>query len=1164
MKRHLLIAFLGLTVGLLILLLILLFVPPVSKWVIRTAALSALGHELRVERYTFSLNSLDLFGTFDDNSTVEVKAYHLLSVRRQAEVGFNGNAALFSLLADFDIPRILLAAQLHYTQEKMTLDAQLLEGTLSAEMELKTMRYGFALYDIDIGEVLELQNLPRYASGRININGKGTASEKALQDINLTSYDMKMQAPLLSMLALPSLPSVLPATLTGELRMSHDTLLQTTCSLSSEPFMLSFEDARYDITTGMFALPVKFENSAIAEILIKSIDAAVQGVYADQSVHGDMRVLFDQYRIELRQVVFDTEHMDLQSRYRLASRQTQPLNLTAMNELYGTMQYRPDAAILTVASENIVHPLRMSLRDNAVELNASKLPLQPLLEMFNLDAPLSGRIDVNATADIGVANPKVRFKAKSSDLNVSAIPLPFELNATGDQQRIYADLHADSAFWKALDSKILFNIKKRILSISATASAVNAPSYNTPELHLDAHIDLNRSLIENTQLSSPYDVLSIPHLQYAEPYSGSAHFAFSQLQRVLPGADPEVRLDGNISIAAKEQGAFVEIETTNLGRFDGVIHTDSLQLHGRQTSLETLCLLAGIGPMLQGTMQSNVDINAKGVFAKMHVDTLRPRDALKESLRPIPLTITAAFDSCNARYLGSIDVMAGNDSLVLSSMQIDLSRKRLLGSYRLNVPEPSDAFLILPDDLFAAPLAADGNFSLTPQRQSLSLQSKRIVLKERYRKMLDANASGPLPLRMNVTAKHENAQVSVTADIDSEYARLSPVSGYYDTNRSHFALTVPLHTTIYPGDTTLDVRGDRDANGTINNTSALINTESSSMQLDNLYLDMNRGDYRGSLRIALQSRADTSGRTAELKGHFSTLPSLEGAVGTEAFGGNLNVAVNEAALMAVADDVNISRVEAFFVASPQIKRGLLNARILLTAPALQERNVSTLSGGVDLRVSDLYIEGIEFDSYLETLRGTQDLSLFQGSVSELPIIRNVKSLPSELLKKKMIRTIVPHARVALAVDKGKAICEDCALATERHRIAFAGDIDLPTRQFDQFYFALLNPEGCPYYMQRIHGSLIHPEISLAASGVKVVGGAVVSLASNVTDAANWVAKTADTLMSATGDVVGYVPLAGKAADNVLKGTGDALYKGTSTLSGCTPFYLGSVPHPQKN
>lgn len=1165
LKRRLLITFLGLAAGLLAVLVILLFVPPVSKWAIRIVASSVLGHELRVEQYVFTLNRLNIFGTFDDNSTVAVQAYHLMSARRQATVDFDGSAALFSSLADIDLPPLPFSAQLRYARQTLTLQGQLLGGTLHAEMDLQTMGYGFALKQIDIAEALSVQDLPRYASGRIMVNGKGTASEDGLHDINLTSYDMKLETPLLSLLALSSLPPALPVSFDGVLQLSHGTLLQTKVALTSDAFNLSLEDARYDLTTGMYALQVRFENNTLTEIPPKYIDATAQGIYAGHRVRADMHMASDHYRLEFRQLTFDTERTDLHGRYRLSSRQIMPLNLTEMNELYGTMKYSPDETILTIASHNIVSPIRVALKEDILDLTASMFPLPPLLAMLNINAPLTGKIDFNATADLSGDYPDMRLKLRSSDLNISTISLPFELNATGNLRRIRAKLHANSEFWERSESNILFNISEGLITCTAKAFAVNAPAYTTPTLYLDAHIDLNRSLIEKTRLISTYDSLIIPKLHYAEPYNGNAHFALSHLQRMFPGADPALGLEGNVSIVAKKQDALVEINTSNLGRFNGVLHNDSLQLHGTHTSLETLLLVTGIPPMLHGRLQSSLNISPEGVYAKMHVGMLQPQEALKETIRPMPLTITAAFNRCNTRYQGGINVSAGKDTLEVSSMQIDLARQTLQANYRLKIPEPATAFMMLPDDLFEHALNADGNVSLAPQRQSFSLQSKQIVLKNQYAKMLDANASGPLPLRVDVEGKHEDAKVLLRADIDSDYGQLSPVTGNYDVNHSHFALNIPVKTAIFPGNTTLAIEGDHDANGTISHASALIQTPSASMRLEKLYLDMNRRDFHGDVQIELQPPgAKAPGRTALLEGRFKTQPELEGSITTEAFGGQINFVANDAALMVTAADVNMSRIEQFFVSGAQLKSGLLDADILLTSPSMMEHNISTLSGGVDVQVHALHLEGIEFDSYLETLRDTQDLSLFQGSFSELPIVRNVKTLPSNLLDTKTIRTIVPHARVALAVNKGKAVCDDCALATDTHRIAFAGDVDLQSRQFDRFYFALLNPEGCPYYMQRIRGRLSHPEVSLAASGVKVVGGAVVSLASNVTDAATWVAKTADTLMSTTGDVVGYVPLAGKTADRAFKGTGGALYKGASTLSGCTPFYLGIVAHPQKN
>jgi len=49
--------------------------------------------------------------------------------------------------------------------------------------------------------------------------------------------------------------------------------------------------------------------------------------------------------------------------------------------------------------------------------------------------------------------------------------------------------------------------------------------------------------------------------------------------------------------------------------------------------------------------------------------------------------------------------------------------------------------------------------------------------------------------------------------------------------------------------------------------------------------------------------------------------------------------------------------------------------------------------------------------------------------------------------------------------------------------------------------------------------------------------------------------------SAAGDVVSYVPIAGDTADKTLKGVSGYLHGTTKTFSGCTPFYLGTIPPP---
>jgi hypothetical protein len=111
--------------------------------------------------------------------------------------------------------------------------------------------------------------------------------------------------------------------------------------------------------------------------------------------------------------------------------------------------------------------------------------------------------------------------------------------------------------------------------------------------------------------------------------------------------------------------------------------------------------------------------------------------------------------------------------------------------------------------------------------------------------------------------------------------------------------------------------------------------------------------------------------------------------------------------------------------------------------------------------------------------------------------------------------------------------------------------------------ALLKPDGCPYFIQKINGSLYDPEVNLAESGIKVIGGAVVSTISNVTEAAELITGIIFEITSATGKAIQYVPVAGKPAEETLKSVTGTLHGTVKRVSGCTPFYLGTVPHPVK-
>ena len=178
----------------------------------------------------------------------------------------------------------------------------------------------------------------------------------------------------------------------------------------------------------------------------------------------------------------------------------------------------------------------------------------------------------------------------------------------------------------------------------------------------------------------------------------------------------------------------------------------------------------------------------------------------------------------------------------------------------------------------------------------------------------------------------------------------------------------------------------------------------------------------------------------------------------------------------------------------------------------------------------MVLEGLELDEILVTLRDSQDLNLFQGSFSELPIVRSIKDIPTDLIKEDVNSTHFGAMRFFTDINETGLHCSDCAIATEDNLIALRGDINLTSQTFNEFYIGLLFPTNCAYFIQKVDGNLSEPQVKLAAAGFKVVGGATMSLLGNVGSVLDLGADVIKGTGSVVGGVASYVPVVGKTTD----------------------------------
>lgn len=1162
-----------LTLLLIIILLIVgvLFIPSVSRVAIEQASAYYLGHRLDIHAYHFNPARIILDGTFDDGSTIHINARHLLDSSRVIDADINTTAPFLNHLLEADLPPIDINALFKLRGRHVAVNAYSLEGKLHADMDMQTQKFSYRVEKISVSTLLKDLALPRYASGELFAEGNGTAGSLVDVSLNLKSYNINLKEPLLSLSGFKSLSSSLDLNLTSNARLTESQALTFDVMIDSAPFSIAVEDANYDLRSGVYSLLARFNNHGISEIPIRKGNILGFGRY-DNTILGHYIIDADAYRINLTHFALNPTPLSAKSDFALMSNDTTVIDISGKNALSGKIAYMHDRLSCDVGTGAMPEPLHIAYDKGLVTLISNNIPIDVIAAILKHPNAADGHMRLDAAIDTSSPLLAITADLDTDDLvltsplfresNLSA-PIKLALNISNRSAEYEAKLSLLSNAVGNGGVRFIYDKHANKGRVDGSMQNVALPWYRTPEVNLTAAFDLDRQEASDVSFVSTYDRFHIPMLQYGDHLDTAFEYSISALNRFIPDANASAALEGNGTIKQTGSRYDVSVETQGIGTVYATLDNESQTVSAENIQLEKVFQTLGQPAPLRGEMTLAGQLDAAHGILTISAPQLTPVAALKDVLRPFPLDVTLTLSRCNQRFFGDVIAKTAYDTLTLSSIDINLFRQSFGADYQLELHDVNQSLLRIPAAYPGKQLSLRGDFSLTPERRQLSCRSPNVLLPEKLHIALDKNATGPLPMTLELNASNTPGEATLTAHIASKALTLTSLKVRYDRLASMATLESLVKTKAYPDPIALNFHAITETNGSMHDGELHLDTKQIDLNMTDMYIDPAEKNYKAELTLSVYPPKQTSSSVpaAVISGTVQTQPALEARINTDSFDGNLTAIVNTSLLMLSASDLNVSKIIRLYPSAPKVTRGTLDAQAIIDMPAFLENNLSKLSGGVDVRIRDMHIEGIEFDSYLATLKETQDLSLFQGSIGDLPIIRTVKNLPSDLTSKKAVETSIEDARMSIALSKGMAVCEDCALATNKHRIAFAGDINLTSRQFHQFYFALLNPEGCPYFMQRIRGPLLHPELNLAASGVKVIGGAVVSLASNVTDAASWLTGAFYKLTSATGDVISYVPIAGTVADKTLTTVAGTLDSTAKTVSGCTPFYTGSVQPP---
>ena len=90
-------------------------------------------------------------------------------------------------------------------------------------------------------------------------------------------------------------------------------------------------------------------------------------------------------------------------------------------------------------------------------------------------------------------------------------------------------------------------------------------------------------------------------------------------------------------------------------------------------------------------------------------------------------------------------------------------------------------------------------------------------------------------------------------------------------------------------------------------------------------------------------------------------------------------------------------------------------------------------------------------------------------------------------------TKIPNLNIDMNIKDGLLITKDVAVATDKYRFAFNGEVILDKQEFKDFDFDIINKKGCREYGQTLNGSITSPEIETFTAAFDAVTGSVIGL-----------------------------------------------------------------------
>lgn len=1156
--------------ALVILVPVLLMIPAIGKRVVKEALISTLEHNLTVQHYVMTPFRFELKTRFDDNSSLILNADKLVFKERTATLQLDVNTSLLDRLSGTVLPstRILLGAD--YNRSSVTADIQALEGDLNVSLDPRSLTYEFNLAGLDLGALLALLKQPAYAAGILEARGNGALQDTPTLQARVQTAQLDLQAPLLALLS-PDLGAPQRAALSIDATLNLAQDLDAAVRIDAPFLAVTAEPLHYNLDHGDFKLDLNVENRSFTLLPLQRIDALAFGQFRASRIDGNVLAEADDFALQLLGLDYDLNQSRLETDLRFMTLTDQPVNLAGPYRLSGhvAMDNRSISAVLGTRYKPEVLQLRLAGDDLHVTTRA--LSLAALLAIGNLPASA----DANVTLDARVDLNRTRFglalhvddlmpeAALAASLGLNG-PSSLRITSEGNASIAAVTLGLSSSLAERFDANGSLDLTTQQLDFIALAKTLQIGPWSAPKLRLNINGDLDRSRIGSVRLSTPFERLVVRDLQYAPQLEGRFDYRVARIDRFAPDLNASFVLKGSGRLKDADGALDTRLKDSLLGKIRATYGAGGLDLNLTSLKLATVFGALNRQAPLEGDLSLALHQSSENLRVKLHAPELNPLHELNATLRPFALDLNADLSGCGTRYIGKVTMQTPYERLILDNLDYNLQTAALKTRYQLHIFDSNITTPRLPM-AFGRNVELFGDVTADARSQKVTLDTRNLILPLAIHRKLDKSADAPLPFTLSTTARHDGRKADVNVQLHSVIASLDGLRAVYDLNRSCFDVNASLLTKRWYKNTDLHTHGCLTQNGGVKQSALLLRTAWQEINVTKASYGPANRDLALTYRIRLRPMADDTNFStpALLYGAVDTWPIPRLSLDSDHLQGELKARLNPENVIFYGDGLSMVQLSDLAAANLPISRGGLDFAVYAETPAIMEGNVSALSAGIDIKLNDTVISGIAVDDYLSMLRNAQDFSLFQGSVGDLPFVRSLKRIPGEILSESNISTVIRQGRIGAVIREGNLTCEDCALATARHRIATAGTIDLTHQRFAGFYGSLIDPQGCSYYTQEVSGPLASPEVDLASTGVNVIGGAVVSIASNVTDAAKLATGTVNTVGKNVAWLLRYIPWIGETSGDVLEGATGAIDDATGMVVGCKPFYTGSVRHPGK-